>query len=166
KRQWRVARANIDMQKLLAAPYDGHGMAELQHPSIKARYLPVRYQDASKVVKGYLNGELRELSYPSLQLTSNTAYVFFGSFTSEHRRLANTLPACQRSDGYAIVLDAPAQPSSDGCNQADHSTDVLHFRYTDDGGSLSCAECAKLGVPTRWVEGPVASRQNHHARQR
>lgn len=157
KRQWRVARENIDMQKLLAAPYDGHGVAELEHPSIKARYLPVRYKDAARVVKGYLNGELRELSYPSLQLTANTAYIFFAGFASERRRLANTLPACQRSDGYTIVLDAPAGPSVDACSQADHSTDVLHFRYTDNNKGLSCAECAKLGVPTRWVESPAAS---------
>src|SRR5699024_4835924 len=106
--------------------------------------------------KGYLDGELRELSYPSLQLTSNTAYIFFGSFASEHRRIANTLPACQRSDGYTIALNASVRSSVDACSQADHSTDVLHFRYTDDGQGLSCAECAQLGVPTRWTKKPAS----------
>lgn len=150
-KRWQQSGSDIDLVKLLdTGDYDGHGVAQLTQPTIIERYLPEQYANAKAVLAGVNHGKLRELSYPSLQLSADhKAYVFFSEFTDVTARISNTLPVCATGDGFDILLHS-AENDTQQCTDSGEAR-ALHFARSDDGQSVHCDNCKAMGIPSDWV---------------
>ncbi|WP_110642019.1 WG repeat-containing protein [Salinicola sp. CPA57] len=160
---WQLSSADVSTDEALErGAYDGQFSAQQYQPTITARYLPEDYTNAEAVVKGVSEGNLRELVYPSLQLSSDEkAYAFFNAFKGMDQALNGSLPVCPNDGGFDILLISP-QYNDASCALIE-SDERLHFARGKDG-SLHCAACAARGIPTDWVErGPERVVSDHCA---
>lgn len=144
---WKATDAHVDLERALAHAHDGNPMIRILGATITARYLPREFATASAVLKGYRQGKLRELAYPSLQLSAKRAFVFFGNIRSVHETLPNTFRLCRDDDGFRLPLDSH-KPCDTGKPSAGGG---LHFVTTDGGKTLQCADCKAFGIPSDWV---------------
>ncbi|WP_445620315.1 WG repeat-containing protein [Kushneria sp. Sum13] len=149
--QWHLSPVELSTEDALrGGAYDGQFNAHHDQPIITARYLPADYLNAEAIVSGVRDGDLRQLVYPSLQLSSDDkAYAFFNTFKGMDQPLNGALPVCPTEDGFDILLISPRYASAN-CALFD-SDKRLHFtRESDD--SLHCEACAAKGIPTEWTK--------------
>lgn len=125
----------------LRMPYDGHPMATLLEPTLDARYVPVGVDTEAAVRRAVADGTLREVTYPSLQLAGDWAYVWLGQFARSELRTESSLTRCEDADGFHLLLE------SNDCTA--RQAGRLTFQRQADGGLL-CQECGQWNLPGRW----------------
>lgn len=119
------------MASINPAPFDGLYVAE-SIPSMQAAW------DA------WMEGRLRWVAMPSIQINGKDAYVAFAQFSqSSLPFLPNVLEVKRQRDGFSLMIDVNDNPSAKV-----QPTALLRFSQRSDG--LVCDNCADWNLPVHW----------------
>jgi hypothetical protein len=142
--------ANSSSKELLGKPCDSNPVVNLIHPPVTECYLPEHFSTEQQVLNAFHHGELREATWPSLQISDKQAFLFLGEFPSARLPLLpNILPLCQTAKGFEILLTSKGSKATTQLCQ-DVSQHRLTFSHSNSK-TLYCKECAALDLPDIWV---------------
>jgi hypothetical protein len=142
----------------LPASRDDHPQAVAAGAVIDARYLPEGLTTDTAIEQAARTGVLRQARYPSIQLAGPQAFVGFDVFalaspsgTPPQVLQPDTVWAhCPGDGGWQLkAWPGPATEAHRACARQDLPT--LRFTRAAGADALACADCAPLGLPTRWV---------------
>lgn len=128
-----------------AASDTAHPMARLLGADVQQRYLPQGMGDEASIRRAYEEGILRSPDFPSLEVSGDQAFIFFGQFArSRMGPTFNTLTVCHAADGFRLLVGGGSRESC----VARPDAGMRFIRQPD--GALVCEPCAALNLPHRW----------------
>ena len=121
-------------------------IGSLVWPKIEARYLPLGLSSETDLFAAVKEGKLREVAYPSILISGDSAYVGFGNIVHPRNPIMDNMQAvCATQRGFELLIRNDQQKEC-----ANHDEPRLQFQR-GKSGRLICLDCEGLGIPRDWI---------------